>query len=340
MNRPRNLSRLVLAAAVLAASCTMKNQDAPPLTGPSEFGTSITVSVTPDVLEQNGIARSTVTVTVRDPNGQPLPNRQMRAEIIVNDQPADFGLLSARNIFSGSDGRAIFYYTAPSNLSGVESIIDIAVTPIGNSFGENVTRRATIRLVPPGIVLPPSGLTPAFTVTPQQPAEGQAVFFSARTSTAPPNNPIVSYNWDFGNGRTGSGVETTNAYDTAGTYFVRLTVSDAVGRSASTTQAVSVGQAPAPTAQFAFSPTNPQPNDDVVFNASASVATAGRRIVSYAWDFGDGSKGSGVQSSHRYTVPRVYNVTLTITDDIGRTATVTNSVEVALPDDDGGDSPN
>jgi hypothetical protein len=342
MTRSRNLSRIVLIAGVLAASCTMKDQEAPPLTGPSEFGTSITVAVSPDVLEQNGFARSTVTVTVRDANGQPLPNRQMRAEIIVNDLPADFGLLSARNIVSGADGRAIFYYTAPANMSGVESVVDIAVTPIVNSFGEHVTRKARIRLVPPGIVLPPSGLTPAFTVAPLQPAEGQLVFFSARTSTAPANNPIVTYAWNFGDGSSGSGLDTTHAFDTAGTFFVRLTVSDAVGRSASTTQSVTVGQAPAPTAQFVFSPQNPQPGDEVTFNASASIATAGRRIVSYAWDFGDGSTatGSSPLATRRYTVPRVYNVTLTVTDDIGRTATTTNPVEVALPDDDGGGSQN
>ena len=86
---------------------------------------------------------------------------------------------------------------------------------------------------------------------------------------------------------------------------------------------------------------DPHPNDEVRFNASASTATAGRRIVSYVWDFGDGNTGTGVQVTRRYTQARSYNVTLTVKDDIGRTSVITKQVEVAVPDDDdGGDSPN
>jgi PKD repeat protein len=63
--------------------------------------------------------------------------------------------------------------------------------------------------------------------------------------------------------------------------------------------------------------------------------------VSYAWDFGDGATGSGITATRRYTQARTYNVTLTVTDDIGRTSVITKSVEVAVPDDDdGGDAPN
>ena len=330
-------SAFVVALAVGAASCTMKSQDAPPLTGPSEFGTSVTVAVSPDVLALDGASRSVVTVTARNPNGQPLPNLSMRADMYVNGQIADFGELSAKSLVTGSDGRATLVYTAPASNAGVESLIDIAVTPIGTSAGNHATVSARIRLVPTGIRLPPLNLQPAFTFTPSAPAQGQTVLFDAQTSTG----NISRYRWDFGDGHTAQGQTVSHAYADVGTYFVRLTLEDAAGRTSSVSRSLAVGQAPAPAADFSFSPDNPQPNDDVRFNASASQPAPGRTIVSYAWDFGDGATGSGITATRRYTQARTYNVTLTITDDIGRTSVITKSVEVAVPDDDdGGDAPN
>ena len=73
----------VVVAALTSVSCTMKNQEAPPLTGPSEFGTSIGVAVTPDVLQLDGASQSVVVVTVRDAGSQPLRNVPLRADITV-----------------------------------------------------------------------------------------------------------------------------------------------------------------------------------------------------------------------------------------------------------------
>jgi PKD repeat protein len=51
-------------------------------------------------------------------------------------------------------------------------------------------------------------------------------------------------------------------------------------------------------------------------------ATKGKGIVSYEWDFDDGSPhGSGMRPTHIYTNPGLYNVTLTVTDAEGATDT-------------------
>ena len=56
-------------------------------------------------------------------------------------------------------------------------------------------------------------------------------------------------------------------------------------------------------------------------------------VVGYAWDFGDGSSGSGVSVSHEYAAAGTYQVTLTVTDDRGATGSATRSVTVvAVPD--------
>lgn len=331
------LVTITFAGALATASCTMKSQEAPPLTGPSGFGTSLDVSVTPDVLALDGASRSVVTVMARNAAGQPLPNLSMRADVYVGGHPVDFGSLSAKSIVSGTDGRATVVYTAPASNAGVESVIDITVTPIGNNAGSHMPISARIRLVPTGIRLPPVDLQPAFTFTPPAPAQGQTVLFDAQSSTG----SISRYRWDFGDGRSAQGQTVSHAYSEIGTYFVRLTLEDAAGRTSSISRSIAVGQAPAPVADFSFSPANPQPNDDVRFNAGASQAAPGRTIVSYAWDFGDGATASGVTAIRRYTQARTYNVTLTVTDDIGRTSVITKSVDVAVPDeDDGGDASN
>ena len=51
-------------------------------------------------------------------------------------------------------------------------------------------------------------------------------------------------------------------------------------------------------------------------------------IVSYEWDFGDGSTGSGVTTTHSYDDSGLYTVTLTIMNDKGDVAVDTGSVTI------------
>jgi PKD repeat protein len=320
---------MATAAGVLAlaSACTMKSQEAPSLTGPSEYGQSIGVAASPDVLPQDGASQSFITVTARDANAQPIRNLTLRAEIVVGGTTVDFGVLSARSISTGTDGRATLVYTAPAAPpitvdDGI--VVNIVVVPIGTDFGNTSARTAAIRLVPPGGIIPPGDLKPAFTATPSAPQENQTVLFDASASTG----SIADYAWDFGDGGRSSGQTTQHAYRTAGTYVARLTISDGFGRTASAVQSITVGAGVAPTAAFVFSPTNPLPIQQIFFNASASRPAPGRTLTEYRWDFGDGASGTGVQPSHSYALPGSYNVTLVVTDDAGRTATVTSGLTV------------
>ncbi|MEM6327487.1 MAG: PKD domain-containing protein, partial [Bacteroidota bacterium] len=53
-----------------------------------------------------------------------------------------------------------------------------------------------------------------------------------------------------------------------------------------------------------------------------------RPVASYAWDFGDGTLGSGAIPTHTYTEPGDYDVTLTVTDDDGQQNDITQTVTV------------
>jgi PKD repeat protein len=63
------------------------------------------------------------------------------------------------------------------------------------------------------------------------------------------------------------------------------------------------------------------------FDASRSRDVDGR-VVSYAWDFGDGTTGSGAQPSHLYAAGGTYTVTLTVTDDRGATNATSHDITV------------
>jgi large repetitive protein len=182
--------------------------------------------------------------------------------------------------------------------------------------------------VPQGTVIPPGNLVPLFTLTPSSPTDGQTVLFDASTSTG----AIASYQWNFGDGARGDGLTDDHAYDTPGTYVVTLTVVDPYGRTASKSQSITVTPGLQPSAAFVFSPTNPRVGQNLNFNASASRPPAGGTIVSYTWDFGDGTPrvttGSQVQG-HTYTTAATYTVTLVVTDNSGRTASVSLTVQIA-----------
>jgi PKD repeat protein len=310
----------ILGAALLLGACTVKKQEAPSLTGPSELSMAISIAVSPDVLAQDGASQSLVTITARDSNGQPFRNLSLRAEISVNGTITDFGTLSARNVVTDTNGRATLTYTAPAPAAVAVSSTDveIRVTPSGPDFANETPRQATIRLVPSGFLPPPStGVTPIFTVNPPSPTDHQLALFDASQSKST-NGAIASYVWTFGDGGTASGITAQHAYDTPGTFIARLTVTDVIGATNFVSQGVTVGQGQLPTATFVASPASPIIDQAINFNASGSQAAPGHTITDFSWNFGDGTLGSGALVQHAYSQTGTYTVTLKVTDDAGR----------------------
>jgi PKD repeat protein len=345
------LGWLPVAAAVALTGCTTKKADAPPISGPSEFGLSLELRVSPDVLVMDGVSQSTLTITSRDPNGTVLPNVDVRVEVTAGGQIVDVaGRLSTKNVKTGGDGRATVTYTAPNTTPSTNSDsggmgVTLIATPAGYDYRNAQARQVDIRLVPQGVILPESGFPmPKFTFSPTNPGEDQDVVFDASTSIAAclrnpadPNNAstctpgdgtITSFQWDFGNGQTASGQRVTTRFPTRGTYAVRLIVTNDRGYSNQVSQNVTVAGVANPTAAFDLSPASPGVNQQVFVDANASQASPGRTITRYDWNFGDGHFGSGVTESHRFARAGAFTVTLTVTDSAGRTGSASKSVTV------------
>ena len=132
---------------------------------------------------------------------------------------------------------------------------------------------------------------------------------------------ITRYDWNFGDGTTGVGVQTNHNFTVAGTFTVTLTVTDNQGATGKATKTITVTQPQnvLPKAAFTATPQTGEAPLQVTLNAAASTDSDGY-IANYAWSFGNGATGSGLQSTYTFTTAGTYNVVLTVTDNRGGTA--------------------
>jgi PKD repeat protein len=175
-------------------------------------------------------------------------------------------------------------------------------------------------------------LTPSFTSTPA--AAGAAVTFDPTTTTTSSGDTISSVTWDFGDGSapgfTVGDPVATHTFAQAGDHTVTQTIVDSVGNVATVSHTLTVHLQLTPA--FATTPSVAQPGSPINFNAAGSSdPNPGASISSYSWNFGDGSAaGSGVAAQHAYSTAGTYLVTLSVTDSLGLTQTVSHQVTVAV----------
>ena len=245
MPRIPSLRVVLVAAATLAAGCTVHETPAPPLTGPSEYAISLSLAADPDLIESNGFSRSTIIVTARDAQGIPIQrSRWLRLDTSVDGRLKDVGTLSERMLSTDSNGRATAIYTAPSASGLFVNRVTIEVTPLGtNAQGARKTT-ADIRFVLP---ITPGAPIADFTFNPPSAVAPLAdVHFDASGSRPGTTGaPIVRYTWYWDDASPIDDDNGTNPLEehnwiSPGTYWVRLTVTDERGEAASHTEPITV----------------------------------------------------------------------------------------------------
>ncbi|MFN5355054.1 MAG: PKD domain-containing protein [Bacteroidota bacterium] len=143
----------------------------------------------------------------------------------------------------------------------------------------------------------------------------------------PGTSPVVSWNWNFGDGTPVSTLESpTHIYANPGLQTVTLIVTTAEGCTDTLTRTIFTN--PLPIASFppvSAAGCGPLP---VAFTDASFVN--GGSIVAWSWTFGDGNSSSQQNPVHNYTTTGNYQVTLTVTSDSGCTGSYTQQNGVTV----------
>ena len=141
-----------------------------------------------------------------------------------------------------------------------------------------------------------------------------------------PDGTIASYSWNFGDGTSSTSTNPSHVYSAAGTYTATLTVTDNSGATSTASVVITVSSAPVLTnivpvaSTTGTTPTSGTAPLVVSFVGSNSYDSDGS-IVSYLWNFGDGTSSTSSNVSHTYSAAGTYTATLTVTDNSGAKAT-------------------
>lgn len=141
----------------------------------------------------------------------------------------------------------------------------------------------------------------------------------------------LTYSWNFGDGESAEGAKVQHEYKNPGNYTAKLTVNDGTGLNCSVDVAsVPVRLNKSPIASIA-SPEAVCQGSSVTLDASSSVGESGENL-SYAWDFGDGSTGTGKSVTHNYAKGGRYTVKLTVDDGLGTPVSVSTTAQTVSVD--------
>lgn len=197
----------------------------------------------------------------------------------------------------------------------------VSLTATNSGGSSTVTNTGYITVTNPTMAAPVAN----FSATP---ISGTAPLLVTLTDTSA--GTVSSRFWDLGDGATSTAQSVVKTYNSAGSYNVKLTVSNAGGGSVKS-QTISV-TATAPTANFTASPNSGVAPLPVTFSNSSTGT-----IVSYSWNFGDNTTSTEQNPAHTYANAGAYTVTLTATGPSGTTpSTKTQTITVSAASTSGG----
>ncbi len=154
------------------------------------------------------------------------------------------------------------------------------------------------------------------------------------TSHSIQNNgpPITSYSWNFDDPLSGFNTSTNvnpgHLFSAIGDYDIMLIIQNQAGCSDTIVKRIHIY--PAPPVEYSWNIGSQ--NNMVQFHLDQSVTPIGMIGNMVQWNFGDGGYGYGYDPVHIYAAGGTFNVTLTVTDTIGCSNSVTHQIYVpSLP---------
>jgi len=150
----------------------------------------------------------------------------------------------------------------------------------------------------PGYITVTPGVTAAFTQSNPTVCSAPATINFTNNSSGP---PVLSYQWDFGDGNFSNLLSPSHTYTANGTFNVVLVTTSSAGCQDTARSTVVIGG-------FNTNFTAPL---QVCINEPATFTNASTPVPqSSAWDFGDGGTATTINATHTYSAPGVYNVWL------------------------------
>ena len=270
-----------------------------------------------------------IKVSVLDAAGNLVTSASNEISIALLSTPT-IGTLSGISSVAADAGIATF------SGNSVDKIGD-AYTLMATATGLSSTTSSVFKIVdtsPPLIVSELAAI-------PASPKPGENVSFSVGAE----DDQFMIYSWTVTDGTIAFSLEPTfkHTFKNAGSYSVAVTIRDLGGLTSTSTLVISVSDSSAP-------PPPPPIQPPVITSlpvVNASNATVGAlltfsvgatdpndRPLIYIWSFGDGSTGSGSSVEHAFSVAGTYQVTVSISNNIG--ATVSSGISVVIVDKNSG----
>ena len=321
-------------------------------------GTNTWKTLTPMPIPVHGLGGAVAGGLVYVPGGSPVGGQGYSTNNQVFVLGADLSVTKVAFPDPVQSGGVLTYTLSVTNTSanGITLHATITDTPQGNLSPAQIVRTVAIT-APLGVWTTPitftvqPGYTGLLTNVVRVTTDERATGIYTRTSTAVPipitglsaqsdspnrlgtathltatiaTGSSVSYQWNFGDGTTGSGSPATHPYAVVGTYTATVTATNSVSSQSAQT-AVVVDQTISGLAANSDSPTK-------LGNTTHLTATiaAGSR-VSYQWNFGDGTTGSGSPATHPYGAAGTYTAIVTATNSVSsQVAQTTVNVDQAI----------
>lgn len=161
---------------------------------------------------------------------------------------------------------------------------------------------------------------PVAVITAPQTAVTNTSFSLDGSLSNDPDGSLVEYSWDFGDGSPSvKGKSVIHKYPKKGDYTIKLLVKDMEGGIGISEHRIFVNAAP--TSGFTIdTPLSERMTNKEIRFTSTSLDPDGF-IVTWEWDFGDGTLSDMVDPNHTYAYADQYLVELIVTDDNGENST-------------------
>jgi PKD repeat protein len=216
------------------------------------------------------------------------------------------------------DADSPYIHNVNSSKQNVNSTTDLALLAVNAQT--SYYWHAFQPITPAG---PPPPPVADFTATPVSGTAPLSVSFTDLSTGSP-----ATWSWNFGDGSTSTQQDPAHIYASAGSYTVTLNVTNAAGSDTKTRiDYISASQPPAPTADFAATPTSGTAPLPVSFTDLSTGSP-----TTWSWNFGDGSTSTQQNPAHTYAGAGSYTVALTVANSTGsNTRTLVDYITVTPP---------